>query len=113
LKLDNWVVEFEFPSLLSLDVSVVPTESWKKLWCSFFQPSDDSTKVQVRQLKHITKENNGKLPGNTVIVSDQFNNLLLTVAQVYGMGEPKESDTNSVNETPITEGASGSRKWAS
>ena len=70
LKIENWVAESEFPSLLSLNVSVVQTESWKKLWCTFFQPSDDSTKVRVAQLKHITQENNGKLPGDTVIVSD-------------------------------------------
>ncbi|KAF9510188.1 hypothetical protein BS47DRAFT_1396189 [Hydnum rufescens UP504] len=63
--------------------------------------------------QHITQENNGKLPSDTVIVSDQFNNPLLTVAQVDGLGEPKESDANSANGTPVTGGASGPRKWAS
>ncbi|KAF9506004.1 hypothetical protein BS47DRAFT_1367683 [Hydnum rufescens UP504] len=48
LKIENWVVESEFPSLLSLDVSVVRMESWKKLWRTFFQPSDDSTKWMDR-----------------------------------------------------------------
>ncbi|KAF9507891.1 hypothetical protein BS47DRAFT_1398271 [Hydnum rufescens UP504] len=102
LKIENWVAESEFPSLLSLDVSVVRMESWKKLWRTFFQPSDDST-----------KENNGKLPSDTVIVSDQFNNPLLTVAQVDGPGEPNESDANSANGTSIAGGASGPRKRAS
>ncbi|KAF9507305.1 hypothetical protein BS47DRAFT_1366718 [Hydnum rufescens UP504] len=113
LKIENWVAESEFPSLLSLDVSVVRTESWKKLWHTFFQPSDDSTKVRVTQLKHITQENNGKLPSDTVIVSDQFNNPLLTVAQVDGPGEPNESNANSANGTSIAGGASGPRKRAS
>ncbi|KAF9510265.1 hypothetical protein BS47DRAFT_1396110 [Hydnum rufescens UP504] len=113
LKIENWVAESKFPSLLSLDVSVVRTESWKKLWHTFFQPSDDSTKVQVTQLKHIAQENNGKLPSDTVIVSDQFNNPLLTVAQVDGPGEPNKSDANSANGTSVTGGASGPRKWAS
>ncbi|KAF9505195.1 hypothetical protein BS47DRAFT_1368245 [Hydnum rufescens UP504] len=31
----------------------------------FFQPSADSTKVRVTQLKHIAQENNGKLPSDT------------------------------------------------
>ncbi|KAF9503483.1 hypothetical protein BS47DRAFT_1402361 [Hydnum rufescens UP504] len=113
LKIENWVAESEFPSLLSLDVSVVRTESWKKLWRTFFQPSDDSTKVRVTQLKHIAQENNGKLPSDTVIVSDQFNNPLLTVAQVDGPGEPNESDANSANGTSVAGGASGPRKRAS
>ncbi|KAF9507892.1 hypothetical protein BS47DRAFT_1419158 [Hydnum rufescens UP504] len=90
-----------------------PNGELKKLWRTFFQPSDDSTKVRVTQLKHITQENNGKLPSDTVIVSDQFNNPLLTVAQVDGPGEPNESDANSANGTSITGGASGPRKWAS
>ncbi|KAF9518616.1 hypothetical protein BS47DRAFT_1416027 [Hydnum rufescens UP504] len=89
LKIENWVTESKFPSLLFIDVAVVRTESWKKLWCTFFQPSANSTKVRVTQLKHIAQENNGKLPSDTVIVSDQFNNPLLTVAQVDGLGEPK------------------------
>ncbi|KAF9504232.1 hypothetical protein BS47DRAFT_1401627 [Hydnum rufescens UP504] len=113
LKIENWVAESEFPSLLSLDVSVVQTESWKKLWHTFFQPLDDSTKVQVTQLKHIAQENNGKLPSDTVIISDQFNNLLLTVAQVDGPGEPNESNANSANGTSIAGSASGPRKRAS
>ncbi|KAF9505208.1 hypothetical protein BS47DRAFT_1368251 [Hydnum rufescens UP504] len=113
LKIENWVAESKFPSLLSLDVSVVRTESWKKLWRTFFQPSDDSTKVRVTQLKHIAQENNGKLPSDTVIVSDQFNNPLLTVAQVDGLGEPNKSDANSANGTSIAGSASGPRKWAS
>ncbi|KAF9519518.1 hypothetical protein BS47DRAFT_1388077 [Hydnum rufescens UP504] len=113
LKIENWVAESEFPSLLSLDVSVVQMESWKKLWCTFFQPSDDSTKVRVTQLKHIAQENNGKLPSDTVIISDQFNNPLLTVAQLDGPGEPNESDANSANGTSIAGSASGPRKWAS
>ncbi|KAF9513363.1 hypothetical protein BS47DRAFT_1362465 [Hydnum rufescens UP504] len=102
LKIENWVTESKFPSLLSLDVAVVQTESWKKLWCTFFQP-----------LANSTKDNNGKLPSDTVIISDQFNNPLLTVAQVDGLGEPKESNANSANGTPIAGGASGPRKWAS
>ncbi|KAF9509726.1 hypothetical protein BS47DRAFT_1396571 [Hydnum rufescens UP504] len=113
LKIENWVTESEFPSLLSLDVAVVRTESWKKLWHTFFQPSADSTKVRVTQLKHIAQENNGKLPSDTVIVSDQFNNPLLTVAQVDGLGEPKESNANTANGTPVAGGASGPRKQAS
>ncbi|KAF9503868.1 hypothetical protein BS47DRAFT_1401986 [Hydnum rufescens UP504] len=76
-------------------------------------PSADSTKVRVTQLKHIAQENNGKLPSDTVIISDQFNNPLLTVAQVDGPGEPKESDANTANGTPVTGGASGPRKRAS
>ncbi|KAF9516171.1 hypothetical protein BS47DRAFT_1360472 [Hydnum rufescens UP504] len=105
----------ELNNLLTPLIGWVPfqMESWKKLWHTFFQPSDDSTKVQVTQLKHITQENNGKLPSDTVIVSDQFNNLLLTVAQVDGPGEPKESDANSANGTPIAGGASGPGEWAS
>ncbi|KAF9512086.1 hypothetical protein BS47DRAFT_1363380 [Hydnum rufescens UP504] len=113
LKIENWVAESKFPSLLSLDVSVVQMESWKKLWHTFFQPSDDSTKVQVTQLKHIAQENNGQLPSDTVIVSDQFNNPLLTVAQVDGLGEPNESDANSANGTSVAGSASGPRKQAS
>ncbi|KAF9508100.1 hypothetical protein BS47DRAFT_1398070 [Hydnum rufescens UP504] len=102
LKIENWVTESEFPSLLSLDVTVVQMESWKKLWHTFFQPSANST-----------KENNGRLPSDTVIISDQFNNPLLTVAQVDGPGEPKESNANTANGTPIAGGASGPRKRAS
>ncbi|KAF9506530.1 hypothetical protein BS47DRAFT_1367315 [Hydnum rufescens UP504] len=67
----------------------------------------------IGQLKHIAQENNGKLPSDTVIVSDQFSNPLLTVAQVDGLGEPKESNANTANGTPITGGASGPRKRAS
>ncbi|KAF9507221.1 hypothetical protein BS47DRAFT_1398848 [Hydnum rufescens UP504] len=96
-----------------LTLSFPKDKSWKKLWHTFFQPSANSTKVQVTQLKHIAQENNGKLPSDTVIVSDQFNNPLLTVAQVDGLGEPKESDANTANGTPITGGASGPRKQAS
>ncbi|KAF9511897.1 hypothetical protein BS47DRAFT_1394735 [Hydnum rufescens UP504] len=91
LKIENWVTESEFPSLLSLDATV----------------------VRVTQLKHIAQENNGKLPSDTVIISDQFNNPLLTVAQVDGPGEPKESNANTANGTPITGSASGPRKQAS
>ncbi|KAF9518042.1 hypothetical protein BS47DRAFT_1359089 [Hydnum rufescens UP504] len=65
------------------------------------------------KLKHITQENNGKLPSDTVIISDQFNNPLLTVAQVDGLGEPNESDANSANGTSVAGGASGPRKQAS
>ncbi|KAF9515665.1 hypothetical protein BS47DRAFT_1391330 [Hydnum rufescens UP504] len=93
LKIENWVTESEFPSLLSLDVAVVRTE--------------------ITQLKHITQENNGKLPSDTVIVSDQFNNPLLTVAQVDGLGEPKESNANTANGTPVAGSASGPRKRTS
>ncbi|KAF9506690.1 hypothetical protein BS47DRAFT_1367202 [Hydnum rufescens UP504] len=41
LKMENWVTELDFPNLMSLDVSVVRMDSWKKLWQAFFELKDD------------------------------------------------------------------------
>lgn len=86
LKIENWVTESDFPNLTALDISVVRTDSWKKLWRAFFQPKDDSTKIRILQLP-----DDVRLPDDTAIVMDQNSNVLVTAGQAYedaGEGEP-------------------------
>ncbi|KAF9503866.1 hypothetical protein BS47DRAFT_1401984 [Hydnum rufescens UP504] len=75
LKMENWVTELDFLNLMSLDVSVVRTDSWKKLW------RDDT-----------------RLPDDTAIVVDRYNAILVTAGQAYeseGSGGPESH--NGVN----------------
>ncbi|KAF9506322.1 hypothetical protein BS47DRAFT_1367465 [Hydnum rufescens UP504] len=61
LKMENWVTELDFLNLMSLDVSVVRTDSWKKLWWAFFEPKDDSQRVRILQLADDTSDTSGGL----------------------------------------------------
>ncbi|KAF9503195.1 hypothetical protein BS47DRAFT_1402649 [Hydnum rufescens UP504] len=93
LKMENWVTELDFLNLMSLDVSVVQTDSWKKLWWAFFEPKDDSQQVRILQLVDDTR-----LPDDTAIVVDQYNAILVTAGQAYeseGLGGPESH--NGVN----------------
>ncbi|KAF9518949.1 hypothetical protein BS47DRAFT_1388620 [Hydnum rufescens UP504] len=93
LKMENWVTELDFLNLMSLDVSVVRTDSWKKLWRAFFEPKDDSQRVRILQLADDTR-----LPDDTAIVVDRYNAILVTAGQAYeseGSGGPESH--NGVN----------------
>ncbi|KAF9506956.1 hypothetical protein BS47DRAFT_1367012 [Hydnum rufescens UP504] len=93
LKMENWVTELDFLNLMSLDVSVVRTDSWKKLWRAFFEPKDDLQRVQILQLADDTR-----LPDDTAIVVDRYNAILVTAGQAYeseGSGGPESH--NGVN----------------
>ncbi|KAF9506336.1 hypothetical protein BS47DRAFT_1399580 [Hydnum rufescens UP504] len=93
LKMENWVTELDFPNLMSLDVSVVRTDSWKKLWRAFFEPKDDSQRVRILQLA-----DDMRLPDDTAIVVDRYNAILVTAGQAYeseGSGGPESH--NGVN----------------
>ncbi|KAF9513396.1 hypothetical protein BS47DRAFT_1393378 [Hydnum rufescens UP504] len=76
LKMENWVTELDFPNLMSLDVSVVRMDSWKKLWRAFFEPKDDSQRRRsdtsggpVQKKKRVR---GGRKKGTRDVISSEF-----------------------------------------